>query len=252
MSVLTERTATRVAVREIRENTWRALVAHGSSGGEAQVAARAVTWAEVHLGRGVDAALRELSHPAPGRRGVRHQRRHRSAEVLVDPAARGPLHLVPLALGLVTSSAVPVPVHLPGTDWDPALVGLLATATAASSRPALLALHLDGDGRPDAGVHLSAEGDVRLLGAVALAETASLNPALADCAGEGAGVLVASDHGGIHLPHQVETEPAVTLSVAELGRRWAQALADGVLVDGGAWQDLYAAATRFLVPEEES
>ncbi|MGN6330851.1 MAG: hypothetical protein ACTHOD_04260 [Motilibacteraceae bacterium] len=244
----------RVAVREIRENSWRALLAAGTSGGEATAAARAATWAEVHLGCGVTAAVRELTHElqrsAHPRTGVRHERHGSGVEVLLDPAGRGVLHLVPLAIGLVTAAAVPVPVHLPGAAWDPVLAGLLAT-TPGPVRPALLALHLDAAGRPDAGVHLSGAGEVSLLGDLALAEVAALNPSLHECAGEGAGLLLASDHSGLTVPHEVVTHAAATLSPEALAERWSGALADGVHVEAGSWHQLYAAASRFLVPEEE-
>ncbi|MGN6243685.1 MAG: hypothetical protein ACTHQ3_08420 [Motilibacteraceae bacterium] len=242
----------RVAVRELRENTWRALLATGSSGGEATAAARAVTWAEVHLGCGVTAAVRELGHQRSGDRcGVRHERHGSGVEALLDPAGRGPLHLVPLAVGLVTAAAVPVPVHLPGGAWDPVLAGLLAT-TPGPTRPALLALHLDAEGCPDAGVHLSVEGEVSVLGEVALAEVGALNPSLRDCAREGAGLLLASDHSGITVPHEVVTRAAATLAPERLASRWSEALAVGVRVEAGPWRELYSAASRFLVPEEES
>lgn len=243
-AVAASRSTCRVAVREVREYTWRALVAAGWSNGEAAAAARAVAFAEVHLGAGVAAAATAAHRPRVGRVGIdREVVRDFGAEVLRDPAGRGLLHLVPLALGLLTSSPVPRPVHLPGLVWDPVLAGLLAS-TPSPARPALVAVAVDRYGAVGPGLEVSSCGDVSILGGDDLEELRAHNPRLLTAAGLGAGVLLATDHAGVVMP-----QLSPTVSAQQCRVRWATAHASGVLVDAAAWGALAAAAERFLVPE---
>ncbi|KWR70618.1 hypothetical protein RN04_12155 [Arthrobacter sp. W1] len=65
MTVITQKAATmdsaqsaptvRLAMREVRESAYRALMARGASNAEAQAAARQVLFAEVHFGTGLNA-----------------------------------------------------------------------------------------------------------------------------------------------------------------------------------------------------
>ncbi|MEO5832595.1 MAG: hypothetical protein ABIR83_04400, partial [Nakamurella sp.] len=50
----------RVAVREIREATYRAVIAAGASAGEASTAAELTVHTEIHCGAGITAVLDEL------------------------------------------------------------------------------------------------------------------------------------------------------------------------------------------------
>lgn len=219
----------RVSVRELAEIPRWAFVAAGCSAGEATVAGRVVQIAEVHLGCGVDAAVTELTDhrfsSAPIRRG------RGAVDTFDDECGRGLLTLAPLAAAVVASrGADGGPLLVAGVPWHAAVAAVLADVLASSSGDGpLCAWSVTESGAPGPGVAVRVEPFV----------VTPLDPGTAPVAGGlRSGVLFGSgapiERGG---DDGVADDPV------------DRALVDGVMVDESQWTALYAAASRFLVPE---
>lgn len=235
----------RVSLREIREECSRALMATGSSSGEAAAAERAALFTEVHFHSGVGVVVAEAGRAGapegPVRRDVLEGGK---LQVLQDRSGRGLLHLAPLALGLVTALAVPPLVHLPRLDWEPVLAGVLATAPARG-RAALVALHASNAGKLDAGVLVTPGGEVTIYTEQTLDEFSTFNPALIQrITSLEPGIVIGAEYAGFTLP------PTIPLYSRErLEEQHRASLDHGVRVNMRVWADLYRLSARYLVPE---
>jgi hypothetical protein len=233
--------AHRVAVREIREAAWRALYAAGASAGEALVAAGAVAFTEILSGQGLQALLAEL--PAvPSARIPVAVRTSDGVDVLDDPASRGVLLLAPLGIGLVVARPLSLPVLLPGVAWHPVLAGLLAPH-CSPAEPALVALEMDGDGKPTRGVRVWPDRSVELLDAQDSTQLQQLNVRSAKVQTNTGGVLLMTTH------RRAATGRTVAFAADTVAARQQQAYTDGVLVDSDLWSAVKTAADRYLVAE---
>lgn len=239
----TDRTGSgfRVAVREIREAAFRAVVAAGASSGEAATTADLVVLGEVLDGAGVLALAGELDRVPRGRQpvscsGGSHLARH-DPVVLHDPACRGPLLLGPSAADL--AAAGPRPVLLPGV-WTPSVEWILVSAAARTGTP-LLATRIRADGSPGSCVLATADSTVYRApgpGAFGTRHTADAPIRPAD------GILLSRWNGDTGTP---DLPPART--PAHHHERFATAMTHGLRVDPGPWATVHGAARRYLVPE---
>lgn len=230
----------RVAVRELRETTWRALYAAGASAGEASVASSAVAFSEVHRLGGLDAVLAELPLVPTSRVPVSVHRG--PVDRLDDPARRGLLLLAPLGIGLVVSRPVSTPVILQGLGWHPVLAGVIARHCRPGD-PALVALDVGDDGVVRRGLRVGPDRAVEHLDDDEVAALRDLDRRTADeRATKGPEVLLAAlSPGGRARAGDVATTAAVI-------DRERQAHTDGVLVAAPVWAAVHDAAGRYLVP----
>lgn len=227
---------TRVAVREITEYSWRALVAAGYSAGEASVAAEAVTIAEVCFGTGLDAVAEEVSGPTTATKMpvelAESTEPVGGPRVLTDPAKRGLLHIVPLALGLVAAERPHAePVFMPHCSWHPVVAGFLL-AEAGEPYGATLDLAVMATLN-------SVEVPVARIGSRQLTMAASFSGAW-----QQPGLTVASGSQVLEWPDQVEV-----WSFEELGERRANAEREGLEIPNDRWRPVEAAAKTYLVPD---
>ncbi|WP_406134901.1 hypothetical protein [Streptomyces sp. NBC_01089] len=242
----------RVAVREIREAAFRAVVAAGASSGEAATAADLVVLGEVLDGTGVRALADELDRVPQGRHPVSCS--GDTLVVLHDPAGRGPLLLGPQAADLAAAGRHPV--LLPGA-WTPPVEWILVSA-AARTRTPLLATRIRADGSPGACALATADSTVHRADHPGAFEPGAFGgphdgPA-ADTTGPrmavppGEGVLLSRWNGAARTPDLLAgLTPART--PARQHERFATALTHGLRVAPEPWATVYAASRRYLVPE---
>ncbi len=253
----------RVAVREIRENTWRALLTAGFSAGEASVAADAVTTSEVCFGCGLDIVGNELAkvlEPGPASTPTRS-----AVDIEPGPPVRtlglghpgGLLSLAPLATGLIVaerdSKADRSPIRIPGRSWDPVLAGFLLCEVDQPYGQALdlVASELDAEGRFQRAVRVS-----RLGVAFWTAGVDHRPPLQWPADDRSPGVLIADVRfdGGFDDSFNAGAEPMPgppdqTVSAEELSRRVGLAEENGVEVAAERWEPVDRAAKRYLVPD---
>lgn len=222
---------TRVALREIRETAFRALVAVGASTGQADTAAGQVLDAELHHGAGLRGLLEDL-RLGPWRDGAVPVRNDETHRVVGGAAATDTLrlgvHLVELAVARPGSrpavSAMPLPL-------DPLLDDLLMRASGQVGSPVCAATSLSN----------------RLAVRVATPE----------------GAVAWGDHGLI--VSTVPSAPAARLTVfvaSEVDHTMGQwqlresrdahrrrAAREGLYVDTTVWDPAYEAARAYLVPD---
>ncbi|MFE2376838.1 hypothetical protein [Streptomyces sp. NPDC059398] len=233
----------RVAVREIREAAFRALVAAGASSGEAATAAELVVLGEVLDGTGVRALAEELDRVPRGRHPVACS--GDTLLVLHDPAGRGPLLLGPPAADLAAARSRPV--LLPGA-WTPSVEWILVSAAARTSAP-LLATRVRADGSPGACVLATPDGTLYRSASSAVfdgqpAGRAADAPGLPGTGRVGAGTLLTPWNRPGQSP---DLPPART--PAQHHERFTTALTHGLRVAPGPWETIHGAARRYLVPE---
>lgn len=234
----TRNTTIRVAVREIREATYRALIAAGASAGEAATAAALALHTEMHCGAGITAVLHELPRVPRGRIPLGRDRKHRDR--LIDPAGRGPLLRLPAATDLAVATGQPL--FLTEMAWNPVIPAALHR-TCTEQGVVLAAAEI---------THTGAIGGVAIGYPDGSADRAPGPPAataLLNSIGHHQALDVSMTAGVLLIPgsHGPRTGRQ---SAADLHRRTAAAFAGGVQVDAAGWAALYAAAGLFLVPEQ--
>ncbi|MDN5767944.1 MAG: hypothetical protein L0H96_10110 [Humibacillus sp.] len=248
----TSASSTRVSLRDLSEAAFRALTAHGASHGEARAAARMVLQAELHGGGGL-AALRDDLAAQPWSRtpveivetadGPNHQP---GAVELRSPGGNRLLREAPLAVELVASGGeervVTAHCAVAGTALLDAV--LLEAARVSGNAVALVigsATGSDGTGRgatqPSAQVRLARPDGS--LGFGILSQLPTAWPPAAE--GEGVVALRELEQlGGLDLSWT---------SANDLTQARAEAAAVGVTVDATAWNTVYTASRRYLVPD---
>lgn len=228
---------TRVAIREVREAAFRALVANGASNAEAKVAAEQVLFTELHRGSGLVALLEDL--------------------------ASGPWVQTGLACTRDASGEQPV-LQVTGPHRSGALRqgALLLDLLAAEAKPSLVV---------SGGLTSLSPLLDEPLGRVA--STLDCWVVAADRSAESLDFRVASPDGSIGVgttapSHSQSGQTDVPLGVS-LGRRqlrpewditWltateqrstrAAAAQHGLLVDAAVWAEVKTAADAYLVPEQ--
>jgi hypothetical protein len=202
----------RVALREVHDVAYRALRVAGSSSGEAELAARAVTHAEVTSGDGLTLLLDELPRVHAGRTAARLL--PGPVRILDDPAGRGLLFSVPAAVEACLAGGPARLTLVPGAAWRPAVVSV---AQVCAGTALARVVELDGTQRAVAG------------DAVAIAARDALPADLPP------GLLVRVS------PAEAPDEPD--------GVAWGAARRSGVMVDGDTWTAATSAARGYLVPE---
>ncbi|WP_328334724.1 MULTISPECIES: hypothetical protein [unclassified Streptomyces] len=230
----------RVAVREIREAAFRAVVAAGASSGEAATTADLVVLGEVLDGAGILALADELDRVPRGRHPVTCS--GDPLLVLHDPARRGLLLLGPSAADLAAAGARPV--LLPGA-WTPSVEWILVSAAARTGTP-LLATRIRADGSPGACALATADSTVYRAprpGALGPQHTVDAS-GQHDAGRPGEGILLSRWNGD---PRTLELPPART--TAHHHECFATVMTHGLRVDPGPWATVYGASRRYLVPE---
>ena len=226
---------TRISLRDLSEATFRALMAHGASNGEARVAARMVLQAQFTGGDGVGALLADLAGPAWGRSPVSLSC-DAGVVSLGSPGENRLLREVPLAVELVASGDEDM-VQVACDVVAPALVdAVLLEAARVSGAPiaAVVTRSADGGGhelrmaRPDGS-----------LGVAILANLPSSLNSSAGCPG----VVALRDIDALG-------EVALDWRGAEhRAEARAEAAKFGLSVEAPAWHNAYAAARQYLVPD---
>lgn len=226
----------RVAIREIREYAYRALIVAGASPGEATTAAEQVVHAELHAGEGLTglaSALIAGSWPAATLRLTRSG--EGTVEVVADLTSvlRLSAVLPDVAAGeegeanITCRSAVAVT-----SLWDAAL--LTACATTGTE---VAAIRYDA-GAPARVRLASPDGDL-VVGHVPL-------HAVADAARTGVAVRT----GATARPSGLEVLARSTATERAARRR--RAAQSGLTVDAATWTVVAAHAQQFLVPEVDA
>lgn len=233
----------RLAVREIREITWRALVTAGASAGEATLAADAVTFAEIHLGHGLESVTATLRIAPLEKAPV--TLRAGSVDVIEDTATRGLLMVTPLGLGLVAARPASSPVLLPDQPWDPVLAGFMIRHCGPQT-PAFFAFEIQGR-RLIHGLKAGSDRSITMLDSVELDDLTKRNPQLiAKLPEQGRGVLLTSDFIGLR-----GHDAPPTFSADLLSSQWRSAYRDGVHVASHRWEPVYTAAQHYLVGDTD-
>jgi len=233
--------STRVAVRQVREASFRALIAAGASGGEAAAAAELVTTTEIHFGAGLAALLEELPRVPRDKIGIACHGDHPA--ILADPAARGPLLLLPPAVDMTLTGRA---VFLPGLRWY-AIVQAALSSAAEHHSTTLAAVAVSNAGTivgaalasPDGSVDWPANEHLSTCGV--LPGWSGITPVLESLPAGRPGLLLTT----------LTTEPdhVCRYPIAEQQRRMGTALREGTEVDAVTWSAAYAASRAFLVPE---
>lgn len=233
---------TRLAVREIREITWRALVASGTSAGEAAVAADAVTFTEIHFGTGLETVVETMSRAPLGNTPVGLSRGPIDA---IDGAGdRDLLTLAPLALGLVAARPASSPVLIPRQQWNLVLAGFL-TRHCGALTPAFFAFDV-ADRQLLHGIKAGSDRTINVLTPAQLVEISGLNPLLFDkLPPDASGVLVMSDFIGLREPL---SEPTLSIEILESQSRLA--FENGLSVATSRWAPVYETAAQYLVADQ--
>lgn len=226
----------RVAIREVREYAYRALIVAGASPGEATTAAEQVVHAELHAGEGLTGlACALMTGPWPA--APLALTRSREGMVDVDCAGvtselRLSAALTDVAVGEPGESSITCASAVAVTSlWDAALLAAAATGTAVA------AIRYDADAparvrvaRPDGDLWV---GQMR--------------------ADDGAGSTrtgVAVHTGATPRPPALEVLACST--AAERVARRRSAAQSGLIVDVATWTVVAAHAQQFLVPEVEA
>lgn len=229
-------TRVRVAVREVHETAFRALIAAGVSGGEASTAARAVLDAEITDGSGITALVAELHRlpvgyvPVALRRGA--------IDTVDDPARRGPLLLGPLAVDL--TAAGEHPVLLPGAVMSTVLERIAVSAARRDGTALALGPVCDGEiaqwvvAMPDAALRHVPDRDDALASEAGCTEAITNEP----------GVLIRRLD-----PAAVSTSGRTARVAATFEEASRAALVGGLWVDSAPWRRAYRVARQFLVPD---
>lgn len=238
----------RVSLREIREASFRALSAAGASHGEAWTA-RMVLDAELQGEGGVDVLLDDLDRGRWPREGVdlaETGSSQRPVTRLGDAQSNRLLRHGPLAVNLAVAEPGRGGVFVPGEVSGLSCLDAVLVEAALEQQRAVAVVSLGPGGA----------GTCR----VSLSDGALGSGRLDDRGQEGTqheDILLVTEavHGekGVWVvappPEAVLDLPALTwVSAAQRADRRAAAARDGCLVDAAAWDRLYAASRRYLVP----
>lgn len=223
---------TRVAIREIREAAFRALVAAGASPAEAKVASEQVLFDELHRGTGLVGLLEELSCGPWARTGMACERDH---------------------------THQPPTVRVSGTGGSSALrQGALLADLLAVEKPGTLVLAQDLSA-------LSSLLDEPLIRTarstgsfVVVARRATVSVDLRVAAPDGSIGAAWSHTGAEALPLGVSlvrseagpASPTTWLTADQLRVTRAAAAQHGHEVDAARWAQVVTAARTYLVPEQ--
>lgn len=229
---------TRISLRDLSEATFRALMAHGASNGEARVAARMVLQAQFTGADGVGALLADLAGPAWSRSAVSLSC-EAGAVSLGSPGENRVLREVPLAVELVASGDESM-VRVACDVLEPALVdAVLLEAARVSGAPIAAVVSCSSDG---GGHELRVARPNGSLGAATLA---NLPSSLKSWSGA-PGVVAMRDVdalGDVALDWKTAEDRAGTRAdAAELG----------LSVEAPAWRNTYTAAREYLVRDRYS
>lgn len=225
----------RIAVREIREYAFRAMVAHGACTSVAHAAAHQVLFAQVHYGTGFAALLDCLEHARVDDAALRFERTATQNGLLYTIAGtRGcePLVHGTMLVELATAGAENL-VIAPDMDLDAGLLDAPLVAAASRCGKTVLAANLPHHGKNHHGTRIATPagyvGQVRV-------PAAAFDP-VADLQ---AGTLIRTldevpdDNFALHTPE-------------ELQQRRENAWAIGLPVDGRLWKTVKTAAENYLV-----
>lgn len=238
-SVAAAAPTTRVAIREIRDVTFRALVASGASTAEAKVASDQVLYSELHRGSGLVALLEELSSGPWGPAGMTCERDdtgERAVLRVVGPGTPGALHQGALLVDLLAA------------DPDPGAVVISHDLRALSSlldEPLIRTARCIGSFVVAA--HRSASVlDFRVAspdGAIGLGTGGATSRLDAD--------FVSLPLGASLFRREASPEAPITwLTAGEQQATRAAAAQRGRQVDAALWTEVSTAAHAYLVPEQ--
>lgn len=235
---MTERV--RVSLREIRENTFRALSAHGASHGEASTAARMVVDAELQGQWGIRYVLIDLARDSWPVGGVSIRETSVGPVVLGDAADNRLLRHLPLAAHLAAAEPKRF-VFVPGEMTGVACLDtVLLEAAEATQRAVAL---VDTSQRPDPVCRVALPNGSLGTGA---------HPELGERVRQEAHVLDDDErtNGGVWLFALGEAPKApdfTWVSAAQRTAGRADVASEGRLITATPWWELYGAARRYLV-----
>lgn len=249
----TTTSTSRVSLRDLNEAAFRALMAHGASHGEARAAARMVLQAELTGGGGL-AALREDLAAQPWSRtpveivDVPDRVNAQGGGVeLRSPGGNRLFREAPLAVELVASGGDERSVKVHCAVAGPSLLDAVLLEAARVSEAAVavvigsateLADTSRGVTQPSAQVRWARPDGSLGVGTVSHRPSGQVSPTM-----EGEGIVALSDVEGLG-----ELDLRWT-SADELAQARANAAAVGLTVDTPAWDSVYAASRRYLVPD---
>ncbi len=231
--------STRVAIREIREAAFRAVVAAGASAAEAKVAAEQVLFAELHRGTGLAALLADLSTGPWIPAGMACTREDEGGRlVLRVSGSRAP--------GALRQGALLVDLLAAETGPDAVVVSDgLTTLSALLEEPLIRTARSTGDwiiaaDRAASGIDLLIAAPDGTIGVGTRASTSRLEP------NQDPLPL------GVSLGRYDQTPEAdvAWLSLAERNATRAEAAHRGRLVDAATWHEVKTAARDYLVAEQ--
>ncbi len=245
MTVLTWKVATmetsastpmvRLAMREVREVAYRALMARGASNAEAQAAARQVLFAEVHHGTGLSTLASWLRQEAWALNALAYIRSTTPAGLsfVVDSASRCDALIHGVLLVDVASTGAGSEVLCNGVEHDSHLLDEALLSAAASS--GFTVVHRTAG---DANRTTFATPDGELGTGISAAGQAT--PHNGPAAGYGSRFYTA------------ETAPEGTFVVstpAERAQKQVETAHAGLLVNGATWAEVRAVAAGYLVAD---
>lgn len=230
---------TRVAIREVRQASLRALVAIGASHAEAKVAAEQVLVAEMHRGTGLVALLAQLAEGPWVRAGLACERLTDGGRTVVRVTGSerpGALRQGALLVDLLAAQSEPDTIVI--SDGLTSLSPLLdQPMTQTASTLGCWVLAADRSVSPHDFRVASPAGDigVGVAGPMNLATTdlESLDP-------------------GVSLSRLATAPDAATnwYTFVEQETTRAALARHGLMVDSDVWREVTAAANAFLVPEQ--
>lgn len=233
----------RVAIREIREYAYRALVVAGASHGEAAAGAGQVVHAELYAGEGLAGLVLDLARDAWPREGPTCSRRSGARSVLeVECGERsGELRVGRCLIELAAGEAEPAVVTTAAVVSVNSILGepMLAAATVTGTTVAAMQLIPRG---PCLVMLATQEGNL----AHGELDSAAIRSLV------GMDDLVGLE-GFIVITGVSATEASLTRltwsTPAQRAERRRAAARYGVEVDGAIWQVVASHAQHFLVPE---
>jgi hypothetical protein len=236
----------RVAIREIREYAYRALVAAGASPGEAATGAGQVLHAELHAGEGLTGLVSDLTRGAWPREGLTCTRRSGARPVLeVECAGRaGGLRVGPYMIDLAAGEREPAAVT---TTVDVAVDRMLDEPLLTAARvtgTTVTAMGLTPHG-PSLVTVATPEGNL-VHGELGPATVVSLLGTDDLARLEGFVVVTGVRTTETSFARLTRSTPA------QRAERRRAAARHGVDVDGATWHVVASHAQHFLVPEAGS
>lgn len=230
---------TRVSMREVREATFRALVASGASSAEAKPASEQVLFTELHRGSGLVALLEDLESGPWVRAGLACEREllgERLVLRVIGSGRSGALRQGGLLVDLLAAEAEPGAFVV--SDGLTALSSILdepLIRTARSTGSFVLAADRSASSlgfriaTPDGAIGVGVAGEAASMGS-------DLVPVVP----------------GVSLSRLEAMPDAATtwLTAAEQGETRAAVAQHGLMVETALWCEVTAAARAYLVPEQ--